>query len=134
MRTGRARFEFRHFSIAPNETTLAAIAAEAAGEQARQWQYLDTFVRNQDLAEDGDVDDELLREIAEAVPQLEVDVWEQDLESPEAEELVREDAMLAAELQLPAEPAVVVTGHGGQRELIESPTGAQIEAAIAEVS
>ncbi len=133
-RTDRARFEFRHFSVAPNDTTLAAIAAEAAGMQSRQWQYLDTFARNQDLAEDGDVDDELLREIAEAVPQLEVDLWEQDFESPEAEELVREDAMLAAELQLPAEPAAVVSGPRGQRELIETPTRAQIEAAIAEVS
>ena len=48
-RTGEARLEFRHFSLAPNDTTLAAIAAEAAGLQSRQWQYLDTFVRNIDL-------------------------------------------------------------------------------------
>ena len=103
-RTERARFEFRHFSLAPNDTTLAAIAAEAAGEQARQWQYLDTFVRNQELAISRDVDEDVLREIAEAVPQLEVDQWEEDFESPRSEELVREDAMLAAELELPAEP------------------------------
>ena len=32
-RTGDARLEFRHFSLAPNDTTLAAIAAEAAGKQ-----------------------------------------------------------------------------------------------------
>ena len=31
-RTGDARLEFRHFSLAPNDTTLAAIAAEAAGQ------------------------------------------------------------------------------------------------------
>ena len=129
-RTDEARFEFRHFSLAPNDTTLAAIAAEAAGEQARQWQYLDTFVRNQDLAISRGVDEELLREIAEAVPQLEVEHWEEDFEAPESEELVREDAVLAAELELPAEPAVVVSGPGGQRELIESPSAAEIEAAI----
>jgi len=126
----RARFEFRHFSLAPNDTTLAAIAAEAAGEQARQWQYLDTFVRHQELAISRDVDELVLREIAEAVPQLEVDLWEEDFESPRSEELVREDAMLAAELELPADPAVVVSGPGGQRELTESPSAAQIESAI----
>ena len=49
-RTGEARMEFRHFSLAPNDTTLAAIAAEAAGVQDRQWQYLDTFFRNQEAA------------------------------------------------------------------------------------
>jgi len=132
-RTGEARFEFRHFSLAPNDTTVAAIAAEAAGEQARQWQYLDTFVRNQEAAISRDVDDDVLREIAEAVPQLETDQWLEDFDSPRSEELVREDAMLAAELQLPADPAVVVAGPGGQRELIESPTSEQIESAIAEV-
>ena len=129
-RSERARFEFRHFSLAPNDTTLAAIAAEAAGEQARQWQYLDTFVRNQELAISRDVDELVLREIAEAVPQLEVDLWEEDFESPRSEELVREDAMLAAELELPADPAVVVSGPAGQRELTESPSAAQIESAI----
>jgi protein-disulfide isomerase len=133
-RTGEARFEFRHFSLAPNDTTVAAIAAEAAGEQARQWQYLDTFVRNQDVAISRDVDEEVLREIAEAVPQLEIDQWLEDFDSPRSEELVREDAMLAAELELPADPAVVVSGPGGQRELIESPTREQIESAIAGVS
>lgn len=129
-RTDQARFEFRHFSLAPNDTTLAAIAAEAAGEQARQWQYLDTFVRNQDLAISRDVDEDVLREVAEAVPQLDVEQWQEDFESPRSEELVRQDAMLAAELQLPAEPAVVVSGPGGQRELIESPSAEEIEAAI----
>jgi len=132
-RTDQARFEFRHFSLAPNDTTLAAIAAEAAGLQERQWQYLDTFLRNQDVVRSRGVSEELLREVAEAVPLLEVDLWEQDFESPEAEELVREDAILAVELELPAQPAVVVSGPGGQRELIESPSAAEIEAAIEEL-
>ena len=133
VRTGEAQFEFRHFSLAPNDTTVAAIAAEAAGEQERQWQYLDTFVRNQEAAISRDVDEDVLREIAEAVPQLETDQWLEDFDSPRSEELVREDAMLAAELELPADPAVVVSGPSGQRELIESPSSEQIESAIAEV-
>ena len=133
-RTDAARFEFRHFSLAPNDTTLAAIASEAAGAQARQWQYLDTFVRNQDLATSRDVDEDVLREIAEAVPQLEIERWQEDFESPESEELVRADAMLAAELELPADPAIVVSGPAGQRELVESPSVAQVEAAVAAVS
>jgi protein-disulfide isomerase len=132
-RTERAAFEFRHFSLAPNDTTVAAIASEAAGLQARQWQYLDTFVRNLDLALGRDVDDEVLREIAEAVPELDIERWQEDFDDPATEELVREDAMLAAELELPAEPAVVVSGPGGQRELTETPSREAIEAAIAAV-
>lgn len=133
-RTDEARLEFRHFSLAPNDTTLAAIASEAAGLQERQWQYLDTFVRNQDAAGELGLDQDFLRQIAEAVPELDVDLWERDYESGEAEELVRADAMLAAELKLPAEPAVVVSGPGGQRRLEGFPAAAEIEAAIEAVS
>jgi protein-disulfide isomerase len=133
-RTGEARLEFRHFSLAPNDTTLAAIASEAAGVQDRQWQYLDTFVRNIDELAERPLDEEILREVAEAVPNLEVDQWEQDYEDPASEERVREDAMLAAELRLTAEPAIVVSGPGGQRQLTDSPPAEEVEAAVETVS
>jgi protein-disulfide isomerase len=134
VRPGELRMEFRHFSLAPNDTTLAAIAAEAAGMQARQWQYLDTFVRNIDATRTRAIDEPFLREVADAVPELDPDQWATDFDSPAAEELVRDDAMLAAELKLPAEPAVVVAGPGGQRQLIDTPSTEEIEAAIAQVS
>ena len=57
-----------------------------------------------------------------------------DYNDPATEELVRQDAMLAADLKLPAEPAVVVSGPGGQRQLIETPSSDEIEAAIDQVS
>jgi hypothetical protein len=41
--------------------------------------------------------------------------------------------MLAAELGFPAEPAVVVEGPGGTRELIQSPPLDEVKAAIAQV-
>jgi protein-disulfide isomerase len=132
-RTGESRLEFRHFSLAPNETTLAAVAAEAAGKQARQWQYLDTFVRNQELAGGQGVTEDLLRVVAEAVPNLELEQWEDDYADPAVEEEVRDDAALAAALELPAQPAAVVSGPRGRRELIETPSLAEVEAAIAAV-
>jgi len=132
-RTGEARIELRHFSIAPNDTTLAAIAAEAAGAQGRQWQFADLFFRNQELARERGVGDALLREVAVAVPQLETAEWEEAYVSAQSEEAVRADAMLASELELPAEPAVAIDGPGGTRTLIESPSLEEVEAAIAEV-
>ena len=138
IRDGDLRFEFRHFSVAPNPTTRAAIAAEAAGEQDRQWQYLDVFVRNQDIVT-GEVTDENLREVAETVEQLdfefELETWEEDLDDPASTEAVEADAILADELKLPAGVAVVVSGPDGQEELTTSaegefPTRTQIEAAI----
>jgi len=133
-RTDEARMEFRHFSLAPNDTTLAAIAAEAAGVQDRQWQYLDTFFRNQDALRTRAIDEEFLREVAEAVPELDTDQWLEDYRDPASEDRVRDDAMLAADLKLPAEPAVVVSGPGGQIELDEKPSIDDVEAAVAQVS
>jgi protein-disulfide isomerase len=133
-RTGEARLEFRHFSLAPNDTTLAAIASEAAGVQSRQWQYLDTFVRNIDATKTRAVDETYLREVAEAVPELDPEQWADDFDDPDAEERVRADAMLAAQLKLPAQPAVVVSGPGGTRQLIETPSLEDIEAAVDQVS
>jgi protein-disulfide isomerase len=134
-RTDQAQIEFRHFSLAPNDATVAAIAAEAAGVQERQWQYLDTFVRNLDVARDrGEIDEEFLREVAESVPELDPVQWETDYTDPASAEKVRTDAMLAAELKLPAQPAVIVNGPEGERTLIETPTAAEIEDAIAQVS
>ena len=81
-RTGDARLEFRHFSLAPNDTTLAAIAAEAAGKQSRQWQYLDTFVRNIEVTKTRAIDETFLREVAEAVPELDPPAVERGLQRP----------------------------------------------------
>jgi hypothetical protein len=42
--------------------------------------------------------------------------------------------MLAAQLKLTAEPAVVVAGPAGQRQLEDKPTVAEVEAAVDQVS
>lgn len=133
-RTDQARLEFRHFSLAPNAVTLAAIAAEAAGLQERQWQYLDTFVRNIDTARTHPIDEDYLRLVAEAVPQLDIEMWQEDFDDPDTEELVDQDAMLAAQLRLPAQPAVIINGPGGEQTLIETPSLQEIEAAIDQVA
>lgn len=133
-RTGEVKLEFRHFAVSGHEIALGAVAAEAAGRQSRQWQYIDTFVRNQDVVPATGITDEFLREVAEAVPQLEIEQWEADYEDPATTEAAREDAALAADLRLPGEPAVVVDGPAGQEELIETPSYEEIAAAIAAVS
>jgi protein-disulfide isomerase len=133
-RTDEVRFELRHFAISGHDTVRAAYASTAAGEQGRQWQYADLFLRNQDLAAEEGVTDELLRELAESVPELETEQWDEDLDSSEVAQRVEADARLGAELELTAEPAVVVSGPGGEEVLIETPARERIEAAIEAVS
>lgn len=134
------RMEFRHFSLAPNATTNGAIAAEAAGLQDHQWQFIDVFFRNQDVfRERGQVTEELLREVAELSGEIDIARWSADYADPATEALVAEDARLAEELRLPGGgPAVVVAGPSDQVQLVtdqkeDPPTLEQVEAAIAQV-
>jgi protein-disulfide isomerase len=130
-RDGEARFELRHVAITGRQTTLPALAATAAGEQGRQWQYADLFARN--LGELGqEVTDEFLTEIADATPELELEQWEEDRASAPVEEIVTADSDLATELELTA-PSVVVDGPGGTEQLEASPSADEIRDAVAEV-
>ena len=129
------RFEFRHLSFGGAETTLAAEAAIAAGEQSREWQYIDLFFRNQQSVRSSRVTDTFLTLIADSLPELDVPQWQNDRGNPAVPEGARADATLADSLHLPFDaPSVVVAGPGGQRQLTESPSIAEIETAITDVS
>ena len=112
-RTGEAKLEFRHISLGAHETTRAAYAAAAAGEQDREWQYIDLLFRNQDEAPAGTVSEEFLKDIGNAVPEFDLDAWSAARDSAEVKDRVEADATLAAELGLRISgPSVVVTGPG----------------------
>jgi protein-disulfide isomerase len=130
-----ARLEFRHISLSEAETTEAAYAAAAAGEQDREWQYVDLFFRNQDEAPAGVVSDEFLEDVASGIPNFDLDAWRQARESPEVADRVEADALLAADLSLRVEgPSVVVGGPGGTEVLQGSPSTQEVDAAVAAVS
>lgn len=134
VREGESRLEFRHRPVGQTPTTLAAVAATAAGEQGAQWQYAHLVVLNLDQAETSGVEDEFLERVAGSVPGPEFDVerWQRDRSEPEAVARVEADDELGAELGLAA-PSVVVDGPGGTRELAEEPPLGEIEAAVEEV-
>src|SRR3954464_14932484 len=130
-RPGTARFEFRNFSLGQTETTKAAYAATAAGEQDREWQYVDLFFRNQDAAPQHTVTDEFLQDIGNAIPDFDRDAWNQARDSADVKARVESDAQLAIDLRLTAQPAIVVTGPTGTRRLEGKPSVADVEDAVA---
>ena len=123
-RTGEARLEFRHFSLAPNDTTLAAIASEAAGMQDRQWQYIDLFFRNQDEAPGG----HRLRRVPRGRRQRDPGLRPRCLEGrratrPRSPTGWRPTRRSPPSCGLRVEgPSVVVSGPGGTEVLQDSPS------------
>jgi protein-disulfide isomerase len=141
VRPGRARINLRHFSFGRTAVTEAAIAADAAGAQGHQWQYAELVLRNLGNAGPSGVDEQLLREIGEVTPGLDQDEWEREFDDelavqeddPDYESAPDADGELAAELKLPAAPAVIVTGPGGSERLDDSPTLDEVRLAIERV-
>jgi len=134
VRTGAAQMIFRHYPLGGKPVTLGGVAAEAAGEQDRQWQFIEVFVRNLDQVPEQGVSQEFLDEIAATVPKLEVTNWEDAVAGDEAEQAARAGNDLGTQLKIPADPAVVVTGANGSQELDSAPTIEEIQAAIDGVS
>jgi protein-disulfide isomerase len=133
-RTGSARLEFRNFSLGETETTKAAYAATAAGEQDREWQYVNLFFHNQDEAPAHTVTDQFLDDIGNSIADFDLAAWNQARDSPDVANRVEADVKLAADLRLPAfGPAVVVSGPDGTKQLDDSPSKEDVEAAVASV-
>jgi protein-disulfide isomerase len=130
VRTGDAQMIFRHYPLGVKPVTLGGIASAAAGQQDREWQYAELFMRNLDQAPEQGVNQEFLDEVAAAVPKLDTAAWEEAVQSDEAEQSARDGNDLATELKIPADPAVVVTGPGSSEELDSAPSIEDIEAAI----
>ena len=133
VRDGDLKLEFHHFQMTPSGFANASFGAVAAAEQDDEWQFIQLFFINQDEAPRRGATDEFLNQIANAILNFNVEQWQRDRDDPEVTETLDADDELAAEHRFPAEPAVVVEGPRGSRELTESPPVAQIEAAIAEV-
>lgn len=141
VRSDRALINLRHFSFGRTAVTEAAIAADAAGAQGHQWQYAALVLRNLGNADADGVDAAFLSEIAEVTPGLDKDEWEAEFdaelerqrEDAGYESAVDADGELAFQLKLPAAPAMVVTGPGGQETLTDSPALADVRLAIERV-
>jgi protein-disulfide isomerase len=130
-RTEKARLEFHNYSLGQAETTKAAYAATAAGEQDREWQFVEMFFRNQDAAPNHSVTDEFLDDLGNAITDLDTDTWHTDMGSPEVKDRVDADAKLAANLGLRVNgPSLVVDGPGGMKVLQDSPSKEEADAAV----
>jgi len=133
-RSGEAKLEFHNYSLGQAETTKAAYAATAAGQQDREWQFVETFFRNQNAAPGGMVSEEFLNNIVNSITDLDRDTWQRDMESPEVKARVDADAQLAADYGLRVNgPSIVVEGSGGTKVLQDAPSQQDVEAAVAAV-
>jgi protein-disulfide isomerase len=135
VRSGDIQLVFHNFPMTESGYFLGAYAAVAAAKQDYEWQFIELFFANQDVAEKNSADQEFLNSIARGVgvTNFNVEQWQRDMNAADVQQTLEADDKLAAERRFPAQPAVVVGGPNGTRQLAESPSLAQVQAAIAQV-
>ena len=130
VRAGDVKLAFHHFSFSARETTRSAYAAVAAGEQGRQWQYIQLFYINLDEARERGVTDELLERIASGGPRAGPGAMAGGPRKRRGRRGGRRRRRPGRAAQAARAARGGREGPSQSRELVEAPSLAEIEAAI----
>lgn len=135
VRSGDVQLVYHNFPMTESGFFLGAYAAVAAAKQDYEWQFIELFFLNQDEAKKHGADQDFLNAIARGVGvvNFNVEQWQRDMQDDDIQATLVADEKITAERRLPAEPAVVVGGSNGTKELIQSPSLGDVQASIAEV-
>ncbi|HVC07340.1 MAG TPA: thioredoxin domain-containing protein [Solirubrobacterales bacterium] len=136
IREGKAKIEFRNFTIIGPQSKPAGAAALAAGKQGRGWNYIDIFYRNQGAEASGYATEAFLTTIAKAAGIKNLAQWNTDRKSKALTDKVSATTAEAENLGFTGTPSFAVTGpksHG--LNTLGTPGSAEaIEAAIKKAS
>jgi len=136
-RPGDVQLDWRHYSNAESPEEEGFYGAEAAAEQGYGWQYTYLFFRNQDEAEKFGVDQTFLETVAGSVEELNFPEWKEDLEKGQSGGPIKKRLEgyeeLGQDLGIRVGQALIVSGPNGTETLQDSPSLAEIEAAIKQV-
>ena len=130
VKKGQVRIDFRNLVIIGEESIPAGAAALAAGKQARGWNYIELFYRNQGEERSGYVTDEFMQAVARTAGVKNLAKWNQ--ERPKLTSEVEKTTEEAGKLGYEATPSFAVEGPStrGGMQLLGTPesTGALEEA------
>jgi protein-disulfide isomerase len=132
VRKGTANYEFRQYTIIGPQSTDAAKAAYAAGEQGRYWNFVELFYLNQGPENSGYVTGDFLTAIAKGAGVPDIAKWNADRQSSKWGSVLSRTQAEAGQLGFNGTPSILVEGPGGKRPFTGNtvPSLTQIENAI----
>ena len=107
---GTVRYEWRDFAYLGQDSVNAALAARAAQEQGRFWEYHDVLYENQGSVNSGAFSDEALVGFAEEVG-LDTEQFEAALTSGRYESVVQSDLREAQNAGIQGTPSFTINGQ-----------------------
>jgi protein-disulfide isomerase len=108
--TGQVRFEFRDLAIFGDQSIDAAVAARAAGEQGRYFEFAEALFAAAPEKGHPDLPEEALVGFAEAASVPDLARFERDLDDPRLRALVEADTARAQQLGATGTPFFLVGG------------------------
>lgn len=118
--SGKLRFEWRDFPVFGDESLKGAMAARAAGEQDKYWEYHDAMYEGAPERGHLKITDEKVMGWAKEVDVPDLEQFEQDLDDPQLREQVEADSREAStEVGATGTPTFVI---GDQRVVGAQPT------------
>ena len=119
VRTGKVQVVYKALQTATRDQQtfqLQQVAALAAGQQQRFWNYAELFYHEQGQEDSGYVNENYLDSLAQQVPGLNVNTWRNDRNSSSLTSQVTTDADQAAAVGANATPTLVFKGPKGQAQ------------------
>jgi protein-disulfide isomerase len=130
VREGKLRIEYHNLETATHEPETfrtQQAAALAAGEQARLWNFIETFYREQGAEGSGYVTDEYLHKIAAQVPGLDLARWTSERTKPELVSQIEADAQTATAAGFTGTPSFLIGHTGGATKALSEAAYGSLE-------
>jgi len=134
VRSGTANLAVVPLKFIGSDSVTASQAIAAAAEQDRGFVYSDILYANQGAENTGWVTTPLLKDIAAAIPGINVATWETASTGDAAVNAVFAASDQATSAGVNATPTFVVTGPGGTKKLVGAIPAAELLAAVKSVS
>jgi len=141
VRRGKVKIVYRSFCTAtcngPGQQVFndQQVAAYAAGEQQRFWNYTELFYHEQGAENSGYVTEDFLKRLAAQVSGLDVPKWQTDRGNPALLSQVQADGAAAQAAGLTGTPTLIMKGPKGEVPLQAAvPSYGQLQQAINQVS
>jgi protein-disulfide isomerase len=118
VRPGTLQIKYRSLQTATTDKTTfqtQQVAALAAGQQNKMWQYLELFYHQQGQEGSGYATEQYLQRLAQQVPGLNLASWQSARANTTLSQQVTSDAQAAAQTGFNSTPTLVVRGPHGAK-------------------
>lgn len=130
VRTGKARFQFRHFAFLGEDSNRLAQMALALAEQNRMFDFIELVYANHGAENSGYATDDYLRRIAGAIPGVDVEQAMKARDSDTVRDRLSEDQALAQTNGIDSTPSFLVGRSGQTPQRVDA---TQLESALAQL-